>query len=320
MKTQLAKAVSLAIAGLAVSAGASNAMASTTIYNTYNAFTTATPTDGAPPTGAQTNGTDGWVWGFKWSSNGTPWGGPGTPADPAPLAPSFVGINGSATPSSSTPFGYIGSAPVNWAMELTGTADLGVISQADSFNRYGVYADIDTAKGAWSDNVSPSTSATASGWRHNTDFGLFRSTVETDIHLHAEGLSQAGTNFGFTIFKGMDTNQITAYNHHGPWNSGNNAAGVTANTLIAGSTTFTTADVVAYSVGGVTPANLNDITFHAQANQLYTVVLGGYRNGAWVDTADGYVLSASPVPVPAAVWLFGSAVAGLVGLGRRKTA
>ena len=284
------------------------------MYNTYNAFSTATPTDGAPPTGAQTMGTDGWVWGFKWSSNGTPWGGAGTPAGAAPLPPSFVGINGSTAPSNNTPFGYIGSAPVNWAMEFTGTTDSGIISQADSFNRYGVYANIDTAKGAWSDNALSG----ASGWRHNVDFGLFRSEAETDVHLHLDGLTQAGTNFGFTIFKGMDTNETTSYNHHGPWNSGNNSAGVTAATLIAGNTTFTPADVVAYTIGGAMPSNLNDITFHAQANQVYTIVLGGYRNGKWVDTADGYVLTASAVPVPGALWLFGSAMAGLIGVGRRK--
>lgn len=319
MKTNLAKAVSMAVAGMALSAGASNSWASTTMYNTYKAFATATPTDGgASANGSQANGTDGWVWGFKWSSNATPWAGPGTPAGDQPLPPSFVGINGSATPSSATPFGYIGSAPVNWAMELTGAADSGVISQADSFSRYGVYADIDTGKGAWSDNISLSTAATASGWRHNVDFGLFRSAVETDIHLHVAGLTQAGTNFGFTIFKGMDTNQTDAYNHHGPWNSGNNVAGVTVDTLVGGDTTFTVDDVVAYSVGGAAPSNLNDITFHAKADQVYTILLGGYRNGTWVNTADGYVLTASAVPIPSAVWLFGSAVAGMIGFGRRK--
>jgi hypothetical protein len=47
-------------------------------------------------------------------------------------------------------------------------------------------------------------------------------------------------------------------------------------------------------------------------------VLGGYRNGAWSDTADGYVLNVAAVPVPGAIWLFGSAMAGLIGFGRRK--
>lgn len=37
----------------------------------------------------------------------------------------------------------------------------------------------------------------------------------------------------------------------------------------------------------------------------------GSTSGAWV-------VSTSPVPVPAAVWLFGSALFGLVGLGRKK--
>ncbi|HYA38456.1 MAG TPA: VPLPA-CTERM sorting domain-containing protein [Candidatus Methylomirabilis sp.] len=49
-----------------------------------------------------------------------------------------------------------------------------------------------------------------------------------------------------------------------------------------------------------------------------------FSNGKWVvDTSLGkvsYVGSVSAVPVPAAVWLFGSGLLGLVGIGRRKKA
>lgn len=297
-KTALAQGIALALA----LGAASSADAATTMYNTYNAFSVATASDGNGTTGQQTMGTDGWVYGknVAYQANST--------------TPSFVGINGSATPSSSTPFGYAASAPVNWAVELSSDTDSGTVSQADSFARYGVYANIDTAKGAWSDNAVSG----AGGWRHNADFGLFRSQVETDVHLRIDGVLQSGTNFGFTIFKGMDTNQATAYGHHGSWNAGNNASGVTSSSLIAGGTTFTTADIVAYSVGGAATSNLNDITFRAEANQVYTIVLGGYRNGKWNDTADGYTLSVAAVPIPAAAWLFGSAMAGLGVFGRRK--
>jgi hypothetical protein len=233
------------------------------------------------------------------------------------VSPGFVGIGGSASVSTSTPFGYAGGAPVNWAAQFTGGTDSATVSQADAFTRYGVYADIDTAKGAWSD----ASLGGASGWRHNLDYGLFKSDVGGTITLSASGLTQGGTNFGFTIFKGMDAS-TGAYNHHGPWNSGNNSTGLTANSLPGGGSNFGgTGNIVAYSVGGSTPSNLNTITFTADPGQVYTIVLGGYRNGAWGDTADGYVLnvsSAAPVPIPAAVWLFGSALAGLGVIGRRK--
>lgn len=46
--------------------------------------------------------------------------------------------------------------------------------------------------------------------------------------------------------------------------------------------------------------------------------LGSGSNLTYVDIS--YSLVGSPVPVPAAAWLFGSALLGLVGAGRRRTA
>jgi hypothetical protein len=53
----------------------------------------------------------------------------------------------------------------------------------------------------------------------------------------------------------------------------------------------------------------------------YTLILGGYDG----TTAGGNLLytatiTASPVPVPGAIWLFGSAMAGLLGVSKRKRA
>jgi hypothetical protein len=56
----------------------------------------------------------------------------------------------------------------------------------------------------------------------------------------------------------------------------------------------------------------------SDTNGFYTLVIGG-RGGL---ATDGYMydvmVTTSAVPVPGAVWLFGSALAGLVGFGRRK--
>jgi len=306
-KTKLATAIAWAIAGAALTAASvSTASASaTTMYNLTSAegidFNSTTAAC-APCNGGA--GTDGWVWGFH-----------GTPLGAANSVANWAGTAGTNT----TPFGYNGGGVLHWALHMT-SYDTAVISSQDSVDRYGVAADIDTAKGAWSD----ASSSGASGWRHDLDYGLFKSDVGGTVTLNAQGINQNGTNFGYTIFKGMDTSTVD-YAHHGAWNTSNNTqiGAPTSSSLPAGGTTFgaTNADaianIVAYSIGGATPSNLNTISFNADAGQIYTIVLGGYRNGAWGDTVDGYKLNVSAVPVPGAVWLFGSAMAGLIGFGRR---
>jgi hypothetical protein len=42
-------------------------------------------------------------------------------------------------------------------------------------------------------------------------------------------------------------------------------------------------------------------------------------SGTLVDAIDSYQLKVSAVPLPAAVWLFGSAMIGMIGFGRRKS-
>jgi len=317
-QTQLAKAIAYAIAGVALTAGsASTASAAvTTMYNLStgggadNSVNSVDPTDGG--FWGLANGTDGWTNGYSNASTGT-----GT----NPNGAQWAGTTG----TNATPFGYTG-AHLNWGFQVSGgTGGSGEISTYDAFNKYGTYADIDVAKGAWSD-ASITGSA---GWRHDLDMGLFKSDTSGVVTLNATGIMQAGTAFGFTIFKGMDA--VTAYGHHGAWNGGSNATGLSAQSLpwygpvpaqsgdLAG-TPLSVSDIVAYSVGGTNLSNLNTISFNAVADQVYSIFIGGYRNGGWYDTNDGYRLSItqSAVPVPGAVWLFGSALAGLVGAQRRK--
>jgi hypothetical protein len=302
VRTKLSKAIAHALAGVALSAGAiTDASAGvTTIYN----LTTAGAADNSTNTTDPTTGgvwdlyrgnTDGWIYGDLYPAG-----------DPTNTVAKWAGTTG----TNHTPFGY--TAPhLNWAVQVKG-GGTGEISTFDSFARYGVYADIDTARGAWSD-VQITGGA---GWRHDLDVGLFKSDISGLVTLSAQGILESNSNFAFTIFKGMSTN--SDYNHYGPWNAGNNTTGLTNNSLIRGGTTFTTSDIVAYTIGGTNPSNINTISFQAAADQIYTVAIGGYRNGSWVETTDGYRLTVSQVPVPGAVWLFGSALAGFVGVARRK--
>ncbi len=221
-------------------------------------------------------------------------------------------------------FGYIGTQTLNWTA-IIGAGDDATVSRLDSYDRYhgtvlsdGTifnYADIDTAKGAWHDNDS-------NGWRHDTDIGLFKSTVTQQVTLSISSLLSNGQTdqtpqYGFTIFEGMDAGSGN-YNHHAAWhivgaddarNVGNNQNPITESNPFGG--TGLEVLVGDYVVG-------NTATFTAEAGKVYTIFLGGFQAGDWVLTRNDYQLSISSVPVPGAVWLFGSAMAGLVSLARRK--
>ncbi|OAI17038.1 hypothetical protein A1359_00330 [Methylomonas lenta] len=318
-KTQLSKAIAFALTGAALSFGAVStaSAASTTMYNLSS-------TGGFSSAGT-INPTLGGVWKASYYGNTDGWTNGDSP---------FTNIGGAAVKSwagtasaTTAAFGYTGSH-LNWGAEFTGgLSNTATISTFDAFNKYGKYADIDTAKGAWSDNALDG----ASGWRHDLELGLFKTDTAGTVTLNVTGLLQSGTDFGFTIFKGMDT--VTDYNHHGAWNADNNVSGIDADKSnpysieVAPGIYFpmtgalSSTDIVAYSVGGATPSNLNTISFNAEAGQIYSIFLGGYRNGDWGTTTDGYSLSisqASPVPVPGAAWLFGGAIASLIGANRRK--
>ncbi len=320
IKTKLAKAIALTITGAALTAGSvsSASASSTTMYNLFHS-------QGTVPCAPCTAGeTDGWVWGGV--ADSTPSG-----TDTIDLATGAGWVGTGA--QDKTPLGYKGGGVLHWALQLNG-GGTAQISNADSIARYGVSADIDIAKGGWSDVALGG----ASGWRHDVDYGLFKSDISGLVTLNAvavNGTTATSTpNIGFTIFKGMDIS-TASYNHHGAWNSTNNASGLTSASLPGGGTNFSglasgsnsvknaaaIANIVAYSIGGATPSNLNNISFTAEAGQIYTIALGGYRNGDWTTTLDGYKLSVgqvSAVPVPGAVWLFGSAMAGFLGLRRSK--
>lgn len=286
IKTKMAKAVSMAIAGAALSAAGSNAFASNTMYNTF--------------TTAATTATDGWTRTYDGTDADTVATGPESQGNKGTLVP-WVGTTGGALP-----FSYAGSSHLNWAVELTSVGDSAEISAADASARYSVSAEIDTGGGAWRDNVTPT------GWRHQTDIGLIKSDSTQQVHINLVTTGSTFSKFGVTVFSGMDTNTGN-YSHHGSWN--NPAAGK----LYTADNPFGTAGLtnIGYSdkVDGTT-----SYTFTAQAGQVYSLYLGGVDFSKWNTGVDGYkmTLTTSPVPVPGAVWLFGSALAGLVGYGRRK--
>jgi len=292
LKTKLAKAITLAVASTAF---VSSASASSTMYNKFT--TTAA------------SATDGWVWGGV---------GVGTPKTEAQVGVPVVNPNasnlsnpgfvGTAT-DTSTPFGYIGSSHLNWGAELTTAGDSLEISQAESVLNHGFAAEIDTGAGAWMDAGSETKAAT--GWKHQTDIGIIKVAEDMLISIAASAVNgNLLSNFGMTVFEGMDTNTGN-YSHHGGWNSN-----ATAST---NDNPFGTQGVTYLKHDGTVDSN-NLFTFLAEADKVYSLYLGGNGVGTWNNNVEGYQLNitTSAVPVPAAVWLFGSSLLGLTGLSRKK--
>lgn len=290
-KTKLA----LAIAGAVLSASASTASA----HVMYNTFTTVAATQ-----------TDGWTRVYD-----------GTDADAVATGPESQGNKGSLVPWLGTsggalPFGYTGSSHLNWAATIHGAGDSLEVSSANALEHYGFAAEIDTGGGAWNDNGTDKdgnlTTTGPTGWKHQTDIGLIKSLVTQNVTLNLSTVNGLFSRFGVTVFEGMDTNTGN-YSHHGAWNNASNPFTKDNPFGTTGLTNIGFSDNV---------DSINGYTFLAEAGKVYSIYLGGVGFSRWNSGVDGYALSitSAPVPVPGAVWLFGSAIAGLVGFGRRKTA
>lgn len=305
--TQFRKlAIAGAVTALMMSATAAEAHVS------YNTFTTTVA-----------SATDGWTRTYD-----------GTDADSIATGPESQGNKGTLVPWLGTaggalPFGYTGSSHLNWAAEIHSAGASLEVSAADAAADYsGALVEIDTGAGAWKDagapaSTNPTTGAPVAavaptGWRHQTDIGVIKShvTQNVTINLSTLGVPSPGLlvndNFGVTVFTGIDTNTGN-YSHHGSWN---NATKPETNSNPFGTTGLT------YLTHDATVDSVNGLTFTALADQIYTIYLGGNGVGRWSQNVSGYALkiNTSPVPVPGAVWLFGSALAGFVGLRRRKMA
>jgi len=284
IKTKLAKAVAIAATGAALSLGVSSTASAHVMYNTYNM-------DGLK------GGTDGWTHESQKTGAAVPWLG------------TAGGVN---------PFGFAGIQALNWAVAIHDANSSHEVSQAAAITAYGASAtvDLDTVDGAWGswpvDENNPNSGRR--GWAHHVDYGLIKSDIETDIVIDVSSLNGIIDNFGITVFTGMDDG-TAGYNHHAEWNT-DYLSGVYEAPAIADDPHGTNG--VAY----LTHGDSSTVTFHAMADQVYSIYFGGNEVGGQnFGDLDGYVLNVSTVsavPVPAAAWLFGTGLMGLVSLGRRK--
>lgn len=205
------------------------------------------------------------------------------------------------------PAGYDGKLPVTWVANVHNDSNPNAsyeVSKANAIEEgaASTYA-VETLANRWNPTRS---------WGNAMDFGL--------IDLHAAGnllitvaadASQNSTFVpGFTLFSGWaDTG---TGNKHGSWNANPNnpgTLGATGLTYLGHASTTIEGGVASYLFTGL-------------AEGKYSLWIGGNGPTGTTTGSQSYVatISASPVPVPGAVWLFGSAIVGMIGVGRRKAA
>lgn len=198
--------------------------------------------------------------------------------------------------------GYTGSLPATWVAMIHndgGAANTQTASSAGAGFSLGMGAR------AYKDG--------ATNWGHTADYGLFKLHHDANVTIT---VSSDGSDLrpAFGLWSGW----ATGGSRHAPYLDNGAINPMAANPLDSGLGLVDTS-AWAFAATQGTGATATLTRFLTAGN--YTLILGGYDGttaGANLAYTATISAAASPVPVPAAVWLFGSAMAGLIGFNRRK--
>ena len=222
--------------------------------------------------------------------------------------------NSLAGPWSDDAPAYTGNLPATWVANVHHYDSPLVVSTANANTTYANTGDpliIETFNNKWNP---------ANSWGNALDFGLINLEVAGSLTIKVEADASLGSTFlpGFTLWQGWDATATSS--RHGSWNADPTNPGSRGSndlTYVGYASTSGSDNGINYTYDSI--AQAVEITFIGLTVGDYSLWIGG--NGAGnTSVGQQYVASitAAPVPVPGAVWLFGSAIAGLLGLGRRK--
>ena len=171
------------------------------------------------------------------------------------------------------------------------------------------------------------------GWVHHSDWFAFQanSVGSIDIKVTAQA-STSDQHPAFTVWNsGSSAFAPAAVNPDAGFHSYNQVASDIPGTFVGFSNNYGPNDLLGFGPGanalaGTQALHGTDGTGHNYAELIfnnlttgawYSVVVGGSSSAVG---AYNFTANISSVPVPGAVWLFGSAMAGLIGFGKRKRA
>jgi len=232
-----------------------------------------------------------------------------------PWSNNSVGL-GVWTDGSPVDQGYTSGLPVTWLANID-TNDTNY--RVSSANAITAGADSAYTLSSIANNWRKSNvvSGGDASWGHTLDFGLIDMSVAGNLNIEIKADSTLSSDFvpGFTIWQGWGDNG--AGDKHSAWNFLNSDPKPFFGTTVVAPLFL---DGVSYLgensttvSGGTATLTLNNL-----AAGQYIVFIGG--NSDTPTTNDTYLanISVSAVPVPAAVWLMGSAMLGLVGVRRKQ--
>jgi len=246
---------------------------------------------------------------------------------PTGIAPSTTTANGTVddgswTGGSPTAKGYVANLPIHWLANIHANDVNYEVSATDAIDNKGAASDFElsTYNNKWKKVDATDFSGS---WGHALDFGLIDLEVAGNLTVEVQADTALSSNFtpGFTIWEGWG--DADTGDKHGPWNFLSPAIVdffVDFGAFDAGSETSLSLGLEGVSYLGESATTVSGGTTSLSLNNLaagkYIVFIGG--NGT-ENTNQTYManISVSSVPVPAAAWLMGSAMLGLLGIRRK---
>jgi hypothetical protein len=195
--------------------------------------------------------------------------------------------------------GYTGNLPATWYAEIHNP---GGIAASETASGHGIGMGARSYKDG------------ATNWAHSADFGLFELTSAATVTMT---VASDGSDLrpAFGLWSGWDTSGSSS-RHQDYLNNG----ALSPMGSVVGST-LSVVDATAWTFAATQGSTASATLTRSLAAGKYTLILGGYDGTtAGGNLAYTATISAAPVPLPAAVWMFGAGLMGWLGIQKRKMA
>ncbi len=196
--------------------------------------------------------------------------------------------------------GYTGNLAVTWSAIIQNT---GGIATSDTINSTGAGYTIGVGARSYKDD--------STNWAHNSDFGLFRLEHDANVTIT---MTSDGSDLRSAF--GLWSGWATGGSRHAPYLDNGAINPMGNNPLGPGLTVVNpNAWAVADNQGAAESAVLSMFLTAGD----YTLILGGYDGTtAGAHLAYSLNITAAPVPIPGAAWLFAGGLATLITKRRSR--